>query len=410
VTSRTVRWLVLAGAVMATSFAAMRLLRSSAPEVAVARVQFGELETWITTNGVVEPREPYVIRAPVGAFVSAVQNVEGRKVRRGDSLLALDVAAQRADLARAREELVKAQNAALVLQVGPAGGEWAQVTSDFRKADAEVLQLQRAKDATERLVAKQAANRDELDRAELALTRALVTRDALARRQQELERMGPVNADAARLAIERARETVSLLDAQVRSADVRAPIEGTVYSLPVRVGNRVETGTTLAQVADLRAVQIRVFVDEPELAAIREGLPVEVSWSAESNRVWMGRTERVPKNVVPRGDRMVGEVICTVKNDDEQLVPNLGVDVRIRLQARPRALLVPRQAVRSDQGGRYVFVMKDRTAARRPIVVDGASATSYAVARGLEEGDLVVLPGDVELRDAMRVRTRSEVE
>ena len=31
---------------------------------------------------------------------------------------------------------------------------------------------------------------------------------------------------------------------------------------------------------------------------------------------------------------MVGEVICSVKNDDEQLVPNLGVDVRIRLQAR----------------------------------------------------------------------------
>src|SRR4029453_7701077 len=133
-----------------------------------------------------------------GAFVSIVQNVEGRKVRRGDSLLTLDVTAQRADLARAREELVKAQNAALVLQAGPEGGEWAQVTSDFRKADAEVLQLQRAKDATERLRAKQAANRDELDRAELALTRALVTRDALARRQQELERGGPANANAAR--------------------------------------------------------------------------------------------------------------------------------------------------------------------------------------------------------------------
>jgi HlyD family secretion protein len=395
---------------VAASFASMRLLRSSGAEVAIARVRFGELESWITTNGLVEPSEPSVIRAPVGAFVSTVQNVEGRKVQRGDSLLTLDVAAQRADLTRAREELVKAQNAALVLQAGPEGGEWAQVTSDFRKADAEVLQLQRARDATERLVAKQAANRDELDRAELALTRALVTRDALARRQQELERMGPANADAARLAIERARETVSLLDAQVRSADVRAPIEGTVYSLPVRVGNRVETGTPLAQVADLRAVQIRAFVDEPELSAIREGLPVEVSWSAESNRVWMGRTERVPKNVVPRGDRMVGEVICSVKNDDEHLVPNLGVDVRIRLQARPRALLVPRQAVRSDQGGRYVFVVKDRTAARRPIVVDGASATNYAVARGLEEGDLVVLAGDVELRDAMRVRTRSEVE
>ncbi len=130
VTPRTVRWLVLGGAVIATSFAAMRLLRSSAPEVAVARVQFGELESWITTNGVVEPREPYVIRAPVGAFVVAVQSVEGRKVRRGDSLLTLDVAAQRADLARAREELVKAQNAARVLEAGPAG--WRVGSGDER--------------------------------------------------------------------------------------------------------------------------------------------------------------------------------------------------------------------------------------------------------------------------------------
>ena len=100
---------------MATSFAAMRLLRSSAPEVAVARVQFGELESWITTNGVVEPREPYVLRAPVGAFVVAVQSVEGRRVRRGDSLLTLDVAAQRRS--RPGEELVKAQNAR-VLEAG----------------------------------------------------------------------------------------------------------------------------------------------------------------------------------------------------------------------------------------------------------------------------------------------------
>jgi RND family efflux transporter MFP subunit len=376
----------------------------------VARVRFGDLESWITTNGLIEPSEPYVIRAPVGAFVAAVQGVEGRKVRHGDLLLKLDVAGQRADLARAREELVKAQTASRVLQAGPEGGEWAQVASDFRKTEAEVLQLQRSRDATERLVAKQAATQDELDRAELALARALATRDALARRQQELERTAPANADAARLALERARETVSLLDAQVRSAEVRAPIDGTVYALPVRAGDRVETGTVLAQVADLHAVQLRAFVDEPDLAAIREGLPVEVSWSAESNRTWVGRTERVPKNVVSRGDRKVGEVVCSVKNDDEQLVPNLGVDVRIRLQVRAHALLVPRQAVRSDQGGRYVFVVKNGTAERRGIVVDTASAASSAVAHGLGEGDLVALPGDVELHDGMRLRARPEVQ
>src|SRR5262249_50848971 len=145
------------GVALATSYGGLRLVRTSAPEVAVARVQFGELESWLTTNGLIEPSEPHVIRATVGAFVVAVRDVEARKVRRGDSLLTLEVTGQRADLARAREELVKAQNAARALEAGSEGGEWAQVSSDFRKAEAEVLQLQRARDATERLVAKQAA-------------------------------------------------------------------------------------------------------------------------------------------------------------------------------------------------------------------------------------------------------------
>jgi HlyD family secretion protein len=373
-------------------------------------VRFGPLETVITTNGVIEPSEPHVIRAAVAAFVVAVQGVEGRTVRLGDPLLSLDVTGQRADLARAREELIKARSAARVLQAGPEGGERAQVTGDLRKAEAEVAQLQRTRDATERLMRKQASTQDELDRAELALTRAQATRDTLVRRLQELDRAAPADVEAAHLAIERARETVSVLDAQVRSAEVRSPIDGTVYALPVRVGNRVEVGTTLAQVADLRAVQLRAFVDEPELAALHEDLPIEVSWSAVPNRVWTGRIERVPKNVVPRVDRMVGEVVCSVKNDDEQLVPNLGVDVRIRLHLRNQALLVPRQAVRSDQGGRYVFLVKDGTAERRVIVVEAASALSYAVARGLADGDVVALPGDVELRDGMRLRARLETQ
>jgi len=105
---------------------------------------------------------------------------------------------------------------------------------------------------------------------------------------------------------------------------------------------------------------------------------------------------------------MVGEVICSVNNDDRQLIPNLDVDVRIRALSLPRAMLVPRQAVRTDQGGRYVFVVHDQLVKRRAVVVDGASTANYSVERGLDEGEQVVLPGASELRDGMRVRV-SEV-
>lgn len=396
-------WLVFAAVVVAAGLAGARFVNRQSRRVAVARVQLGALESWITTNGTVEPSEPHVMSAPVSAFISAVRVVEGQKVSRGDLLLTLDVAPQRADLARAREELAKAQNELRVLESGGPIGERAQVDADLRKAEADIAQLQRARGATERLIAKQAATRDELDQTQLALTRAEATRDALARRTQELERDAALNLEVGRLAVRRASETVKLLETQVDSAAVRSPIDGTIYALPARAGNRVELGAVLARLANLRSVQVRAFVDEPDLAWVHEGQSVEVSWSAVPNRIWTGRTDRMAKSVVSRGDRMVGEVICSVENENQQLIPNLGVDVRIRAELRARTRLVPRQAVRTDQAGRYVFVVRNHTLERRAIVIDAASSTMYSIERGLTEGDEVALPGAVELRDGLRV-------
>ena len=405
----TVLWLVIGGAIVAALIAGQRVMRPP-PRVSVARAQFGAFESWITTNGVIEPSDPRVIRSPVAAFVTAIHVVEGQKVRSGDALVTLDVSPQRAELARAREELIKAQSDVQVLEAGSETGERAQVASELRRTSAEVDQLSRTRDATRRLVAKQAATRDELDQTELALTRAQVTYDALVRRQQDLERTATASLDAARLRVLQARETVNFLDVQVRAADVRAPVEGTVYTLPVRTGNRIEAGAVVAQVADLGALQLRAFVDQPELASIQQGQPVEVSWSAVPNRVWTGRTERVPKSVVSRGERLVGEVICSVKNDSEQLIPNLDVDVRIQLQSRAHALLVPRQAVQGDRSSRYVFVVRDASVERRPIVIEASNPTNYAIQGGLAEGDRVALPLGVELRDGMRVRVEPAVQ
>jgi len=402
-------WLLPGVASIVACAACTRLVDAPAAPITVTRVRFGPIESWVTTNGVVEPGDPHVIRAPVTAFVKEVNVVEGQAVKRGAVLMTLDLAEQRAELARAREALAKAQNELRVLEAGGPAAELAQVESDIRKTDAEIADLRRAKEATERLMAKQAATGDELRQTELALARAEATREALARKREEMQRSAQQNVTVSRLSVGHAREVVTLVEGQVRSAEIRAPADGSVYALPARRGGRVEVGAVLAQVADLGSMQLRAFVDEPELASVRVGQPVEVTWSAVPNRSWAGRTERIPTNVVSRGDRMVGEVVCSVNNDDHQLIPNLDVDVRIRVLSRPRAMLVPRQAVRTDQGGRYVFVVRGQSVERRPIVVDGASATSYSVERGLAESDQVALPGASELRDGTRVRVESEV-
>ena len=87
-----------------------------------------------------------------------------------------------------------------------------------------------------------------------------------------------------------------------------------------------------------------------------------------------------------RGDRRVGEVICSIDHSAPPLIPNLDVDVRVLARSEPHALLVPRAAVRTDRLQRYLFVVKDGVAHRRAIDVDGSSSTSYAITRGLTDG------------------------
>jgi multidrug efflux pump subunit AcrA (membrane-fusion protein) len=396
---------VIAGAAAALTLG-IRAWRAGTVPVAAATVHAGPLEVWVTTNGVVEPTDPHQLRAPAAAFVRTVKVVEGQAVKKGTVLMTLDFAQQRADLARAREDLATAQRDLRSAEGGGAVDERAQIESDLRKADAEAAHLRTEQETLTRLIATKAATRQELDQVKLDLARAEATHAALTTKFQELGRQAANGIQARRFALERASETIKMLETQVAFETLRAPADGTVYALPVRSGSRVETGDLLAAVGDLGRMQVRAFVDEPELASIQKGQPVQVSWSAVANHVWTGRVERLPGAVVVRGERHVGEVICSL-DDSTQLIPNLDVDVRIRVQSRPRALLVPRQAVLSDPAGPYVFVIENGTVYRRPIVIDVASVADDAILSGLKDGEVVAIPGSADLSDGMRVTITS---
>jgi multidrug efflux pump subunit AcrA (membrane-fusion protein) len=66
--------------------------------------------------------------------------------------------------------------------------------------------------------------------------------------------------------------------------------------------------------------------------------------------------------------------------------------------------VIPRGAVRYDQGQHFVYAYDGDEVHRRDIKVGVAGADKYEVLSGLAMNDKVALPGDVELRDGMKVR------
>ena len=362
----------------------------------------------VSSNGKVEPIAPYVMRAQLDTFVRQVFVLEGQQVKKGQLLLELDVKDAAASLAEARARLLKAQEDFRAASSGGRADEAAKVTGDLAKATAERDRLERSHDALKRLLAQQAATKDELAANEVELAKARVEVARLAAAKQEFDRSVHLSSGVSSLAIQQAQSQVAALESKVRDGRITAPVEGTLYSFPVRQGDFVKAGDLLAEMADLHKVRVRAFVDEPEIGALEPDQPVRITWDALPNRTWQGQTEVVPKQVVPRGTRSVGELLCSVNNDKLELLPNVNVNVRINSKERDNVLVVPRGTVALENTKRYVFVVKNgvgkKVLEKREIQIGISDANHYEVVSGLDIKDLIALPGDIDLRDGMRVK------
>ncbi|MGA7840452.1 MAG: efflux RND transporter periplasmic adaptor subunit [Candidatus Acidiferrales bacterium] len=399
------KW-VIAGLAAALGVVLLIVLaeRGPEPQVQIVSVTREDLTASITGNGKVEPISPTVARAEFPTFVTEVKATEGQSVRRGQLILTLDSADIRAQLSQARADLLAAQTDLRNARAGGPPDEVAQLQGNLQNAETQVASLERTQQALAQLVTKGAATQDEVAQNQAALATARANLQTFQQKKAALEQRAAVNVESAGLRVKQQQDLVAALEGKVRSATVIAPADGTVYALPVRNGDFVKLGDVLAEMADLRHVRVRAFVDEPDLGSLAQNQDVQVLWDAMPNRIWNGKVEQVPKQVVARGARSVGEVLCSVDNDKVELLPNVNVEVRILVHEQRSVLVVPRGAVRYDQGQHFVLAYEGDSVHRRDIKVGVAGADKYEVLSGLNLGDKVALPGDVDLRDGMKVR------
>jgi HlyD family secretion protein len=396
-------WLIVGGALALTALLVFLSGRGSTARVAVADVVRENLSSVVSTNGKVEPVMPRSFRAGYPTFVEQVYAVEGQQVKRGQKLFALDDTEVQADLAQARADLATQEEALSVAKAGGHASQLAKAVADLQKAQASRDQLHRDNETLTKLVAEKAATPEELEQNRLQLTQAEADVQSFVKMKQTLEQQAKLDEGRVALLVEHARAAVRDLEERLQSAHGTAPFDGTLYSLPIRQGDFVKAGDLLAEIADLHQVRIRAFIDEPELGQIDVNQSVEIFWDAHPDRVWNGRTEMLPKQVVTRGTRNVGELICSMSNDRLDLLPNTTVDVRIHISERPAALVVPRGAVYIEGDKRFVFRVEDNRLHRRLIKVGIANPTKIEVLSGLSEGDVVALPGEVSLKENLRI-------
>src|SRR6185437_3086392 len=377
------------------------------PKVPVITVGRGNVSEVKTGNGKVEPISPVIARAQFPGFVQKVAATEGQQVHRGELILSLGDADVQSELARTKADLLGAQSDLNYARAGGPPDQRAQIEGDLQSAQAEAARLSKSVEELQALLKEHAATTDQVAQQQAQLVKARATVKALEEKQKAMQQDAVLGVQSNMLRVKQDTATIQSLERKVNSATVTSPLDGTLYSLKVRAGEYVQTGDTLAQIANLKHVRIRADVDEPDLGAIEPNQDVKVTWDAKPGLTWSGHTEAAPKQVVKLGDRSVGEVLCSVDNDQLQLLPGANVEVQITVKQSREPIVIPRAAIRydiHDNSRRYVWIVSGDQVQRQNISLGIASATQYEVVAGLKPGDRVALPGQRELHEGMTIR------
>jgi len=361
----------------------------------------------IVTNGKIEPEEDFQAHAPLATTVKKIFVHEGDTVKKGQLLVRLDDADARATAAKAMAQLRAAE--ADLNSVG-AGGTHEEVLNNqsaLVKAHAELDSAQRNFDAMRRLKESGAASDAEVQDAGNRLKQAQSSAQLL---EQKLKGGRYSRPEVARVQAQadEARATYQAAQDLLNNSNITAPRDGMVYALPFRESAFVNQGDLVVAVANLKNIQVRAFVDEPDIGRLAKGQRVDVTWDGLPGRSWQGTVTHIPTTVSLHGSRTVGEVTASVSNDDLKLLPNVNVNVVVITAEHPRALTVPREAVRQDKNGsRYVLRIDGDELKRVPVDTAVSSMTRIEVTKGLQEGDRVALASVFghELKDGMRVKT-----
>ena len=399
------RWIILIGVILALVILVLWLsLRRAQVQVRTARAYRETITSSIATNGKIEPIDNFEAHAPMSTTVKRVEVVQGQWVKPNQLLLQLDDSDARAQVARAQAQVKGAEAELLAVSAGGSQEEVLTTRNALVKAQADRDAAQKSLTAMQRLLQSGAASQAEVDAAQVQLHVAEANLHTL---EQKLhDRFSKPEISHAEAQLVEARAALAAATDLVRNLNVTSPHAGMVYNLPVRKDTFVSSGDLLVQVADLHRIRVRAFVDEPEIGRLQKGQPVEVSWDALPGRLWKSTVENLPTNVVQRGTRMVGEVTCLLDNADLKLLPNTNVAVAVIQARHENALTVPREAVRQDAEGKYVFEVVKGHLKRRNVQTSVSNLTRVEITSGIPD-DAVLALGAVNLQplaDGMPVK------
>jgi HlyD family secretion protein len=393
---RRKRWILLGSGAVAlvlivvAATAALRPNHTIDPDK-LAAVQRGDIARSVVATGTIEPLTKVEVKSKASGIVEKIYVDAGDRVKTGQLLAELDKEQLQSAVAEARANLEAAQ---ATQQAAEASYQKNLVDAEGPDVPYLKRDMDRAHDSYKQGLIALNAMQDAEKNYQLALNRQVSA--------QRNVQVSKAQVSQAQAQIAQAKASLDNADENLRYATIASPIDGTVLSKDVEVGDAVSSilvlgsqATLVMTLGDTSEVYVKGKVDEADIGKVYLGQPARIVVESFKDRTFQGKVTKISPLGDEKDNVTTFEVRVSIVNDSGELRANMSANAEIILEEKKNVLLIPEGAVVFDKDKNAAVEIpnpKADTGQRKVAVKLGISnGVKAEVLSGVSEGQKVVL-------------------
>ena len=307
--------------------------------------------------GTLQAIQDVTVKSEIGGSVQKVHFRDGQRVEEGDLLVSLDAA--------------KLQKG---LQARKAG---------LREAEARMKNARRTYRRQQSLYDRGLGSEEARDEALTAYT-------------------------AAQAKVERLQSEIEELQETLQDTRIRAPFHGILGESRVESGDVVQAGTPLVPLTQNDELEVAFTVSEKHVSKLSKGQKVSLTLPGYPESTFHGEISFLAPVIDPSTRSL--RIKATVENGQGRLLPGGFASVRLTVDRRENATVIPEEALIPTRKGYMVFTVQNGTAQAREVHIGLRRPGIVEIREGVEPGSTVITTGHISVQDGDRVCEKSEAE
>jgi HlyD family secretion protein len=307
----------------------------------LARVERGEVSLVVTATGTINPVINVLVGSQVSGTIKALHADFNSQVREGQVIAQIDPAIFEAQVEQGKASVLNAQANLLNAQANLENAK-----ANLTKADVAVSDAKRTLDRNRPLLEKKIIAQATMDTSQTSYDIAVAQRD-VAKAQVESAKS---QIESFKAQVEQAKAALRVAETNLRYTTIRSPVNGTVISRNVDVGQTVAASLqapTLFTIAkNLAEMQVDSNVSEADVGRIAVGQDATFTVDAFPERIFRGKVSEIRNAPIIVQNVVTYDVVILVSNKDLKLKPGMTANVSVMIAHREGVLKIPNAALR----------------------------------------------------------------